>query len=101
MGLWIFSFICFQPSQARGPYLPLPRRLSVQGLWARLSRDMEHELNPHKGLSPPPTQYLKAIGLWVFLVIYWWTFSFLLKMEPTLMLNIRQSKVPLEDQIIW
>jgi len=77
--LYMFSTV-----SSEGSYLPLPPRLSIQGLWARLSRDMEHELNPLKGLSPPPTQYLKAIGLWVILLIYWRTFSFLLNVGPTL-----------------
>ena len=33
--------------------------------------------NIHKGMTPPLTQNLKAVGLWVFFLIYCLTFSFL------------------------
>jgi len=39
---------------------------------------MRQELDPHKGMKPPATQNLKALGLWVFFLICCSTFSFLL-----------------------
>jgi len=38
---------------------------------------MRTEPNPHKGMTPPSTQNLKALGLWVFFLICCSTFSFL------------------------
>ena len=74
-------------------------RLSIQGqtvlaqaanqrLWYHLLRESEGETRgrshknenwakPHKGMTPPSTQNLKALGLWVFFLICCSTFSFI------------------------
>ena len=39
---------------------------------------MRTESNLYKGMTPPSTQNLKTLGLWVFFLIYYLTFSFLL-----------------------
>jgi len=38
---------------------------------------MRQEPNPYKGMTPPSTQNLKALGLWVFFLICCSTFSFI------------------------
>jgi len=39
---------------------------------------MRADLDPHKGMTPPSTQSLKALGLWVLFLICCSTFSFIL-----------------------
>jgi len=41
----------------------------------------------HKGMTPPSTQNLKALGLWIFFLIYCSTFSFLPNVELRLTLE--------------
>jgi len=41
------------------------------------SLTMRTEPNPYKGMTPPLIQNLNALGLWVFFLIYYSTFSFL------------------------
>ena len=47
----------------------------------------ENKANPHKGMTPPPTQNLKVLGLWVFFLIYCSTFSFLPNVRLRLILE--------------
>jgi len=42
------------------------------------SHKNETRANPYKGITPPSTQNLKALSLWVFFLICCSTFSFLL-----------------------
>jgi len=48
---------------------------------------MRQEFNPYKGMTPPSTQNLKALGLWVFFLICCSTFSFLLNLKLRLTLE--------------
>jgi len=48
---------------------------------------MRNESNPYKGMTPPSTQNLNALGLWVFFLIYCSTFSFLSNMKLRLILE--------------
>jgi len=48
---------------------------------------MRQEPNPHKGMTPPSTQNLKVLGLWVFFHICCSTLSFLLNVELKLTLG--------------
>jgi len=48
---------------------------------------MRIEPNPHKGMTPPSTQNLKELGLWVFFLICCSTFSFLLNVGLRLTLG--------------
>ena len=51
------------------------------------SQTMRTESNPHKGMTPPSTQNLKTLGLWVFFLICCSTFSFLLNVGLRLTLG--------------
>jgi len=48
---------------------------------------MRTESNPYKEMTPPLTQNLKALGLWVFFLICCSTFSFLLNVGLRLTLG--------------
>ena len=56
--------------------------------WGDLTR-MKTEPNPHKRMTPPSTQNLKALGLWVFFLICCSTFSLLLNVGLRLTLGYR------------
>jgi len=69
---------------SEGSLPSFPSKTFDSGTIGSSFEDIEPKLNPHKRLSPPATQYLKARGFWVFFLIYWSTFSFLLNVGPTL-----------------
>jgi len=51
--------------------------------------------NIHKGMTPPLTQNLKAVGLWVFFFIYCLTFSFLFNVR------LRLTSIPNNLPLKW
>jgi len=57
------------------------------------SLTMRTEPNPYKRMTPPPTQNLKALGLWVFFLICCSTFSFLLNVGLGLTLEYQFKPV--------
>ena len=63
------------PSRKPSALIPLARR--IRGGKPGKSHKNETRVNPYKRMTPPPTQNLKALGLWVFFLIYCSTFSFL------------------------
>jgi len=81
-------------------YLPKPQTIGSNTTcwiisrgqnWGDLTR-MRTEPNPHKGMTPPSTQNLKALGLWVFFLIYCSTFSLLLNVGLRLTLEYLNTK---------
>jgi len=56
------------------------------GNTGEISQRMRTELT-YKGMTPPSTQNLKAVGLWVFFLICCSTFSFLLNVGLRLTLG--------------
>jgi len=56
----------------------------LRGRNTRETNKKENNVNPHKGTTPPSTKNLKALGLWVFFLICFSTFSFHLNVGPRL-----------------
>jgi len=50
----------------------------MRGETSRRSNTMRQEPNPYMGITPPSTQKLNVLGLWVFFLICCSTFSFIL-----------------------
>ena len=88
--LYLWQFLGIQPQHWKSNHfflLTLPLLGNPRGQnWGDLTR-MRTEPNPHKGMTPPSTQNLKALGLWVFFLICCSTFSFLLNVGLRLTLG--------------
>ena len=83
LGLWIFlSGNIFKPITL----ISLVGRIRGGKLPGR-SHKNENRVNSYKGMTPPSTQNLKALGLRVFFLICCSTFSFLPNMELRLTLE--------------
>jgi len=64
-----------RPSRKSSALIPLVGR--IRGRKLGRSQTMRTEPNPYKGMTPPSTQNLKELDLWVFFLIYCSIFSFL------------------------
>jgi len=59
------------------PQTMIPLVGRIQGKTSRRSHKNENKSPTHKGMTPPPTQNLTALDLWVFFLVCCLTFSFL------------------------
>jgi len=84
-------------------YSSEPFNITNHRLWYHLLRNLtgetqgrsnenETRAQPNKRMTPPSTQNLKALGLWVFFLICCSTFSFLLNVELRLTLGYLTSQ---------
>jgi len=92
---------CLKPLSGRHRHkpstlIPLDGNIKEENT-RKISNKIRYESYPHKKLTPPSTQNLKAMGLWVLFLICWSTFSFLLNVRLRLTWihnNFPQVKVP-------
>jgi len=76
---------CTRPSRKSSALIPLVGKIRGRNT-GEISKN-ENLAKPYKEMTPPLTQNLKALGLWVFFLICCSTFSFLLNVRLRLTLG--------------